>query len=301
MGEGVGQDIRKLSVGGVCKWLTFLVLFCVRGNQEKKYDAGAFIGYSSWRPNSCSTDQDMSERDKKSNKELKAQATDYVASGVRSALGAVPFAGSLLSEIAGTIIPNQRIDRIADFAEKLEERIRDLEEDAVRSHLDDEEFTDLVEEGLRQAARATTEERRAYLASLIAKSLTEEAIEHSESRHLLRMLGELSDVEVVWLRAYDNPVPQEDEEFRERHKHILEPVAAHFGSSEEEIDKEALQKSYKAHLERLGLIAGKVKIDRDKNPEFDRQKGDFKRQLYRTTRLGHLLLRMIDCTADEAA
>lgn len=241
----------------------------------------------------------MIDKGAKSDKQLKAQATDYVTSGVRSALGALPFAGSLLSEIAGTIIPNQRVDRISDFAKKLEERIHDLEEKSVRSHLEDEEFTDLVEEGVRQAARSTTEERRAYLASLIAMSLTKEAIEHSESRHLLRMLGELSDVEVVWLRAYDNPVPQEDEEFRERHKHILAPIGAHFGSSKEEIDKEALQKSYKAHLERLGLIAGKVKADREKNPEFDHQKGDWKRQSYRTTRLGHLLLRMIDLAADE--
>ena len=80
---------------------------------------------------------------------------------------------------------------------------------------------------------------------------------------------------------------------------VLSYVHNQVGSSEEEIDKEALQNSYKTHLERLGLIAGKVKTDRDKNPEFDRQKGDFKRQSYGTTRLGRLLLRMIDCAADE--
>ena len=43
---------------------------------------------------------------------LKNNSADYVASAAKSALGAVPFAGSLLSEIAGNIIPNQRIDRI---------------------------------------------------------------------------------------------------------------------------------------------------------------------------------------------
>lgn len=31
----------------------FSVLFCGRGNQEKRYDAGAFIGYSRWYPNAC--------------------------------------------------------------------------------------------------------------------------------------------------------------------------------------------------------------------------------------------------------
>jgi len=31
----VGQDIRSKPASSVCKWLTFLVLFCVRGIQEK--------------------------------------------------------------------------------------------------------------------------------------------------------------------------------------------------------------------------------------------------------------------------
>jgi hypothetical protein len=51
--------------------------------------------------------------------EIKTQAIDYVASGAKAALGVVPFAGSLLAEVAGSIIPNQRVDRIADFAFKL--------------------------------------------------------------------------------------------------------------------------------------------------------------------------------------
>jgi len=70
------------------------------------------------------------------------------------------------------------------------------------------------------------------------------------------------------------------------------------GSTQEELDKAALQKSYKAHLERLGLIAGKLKTDRDKNPELDQMSGEFKRQSYRTTSLGRLLLRSIDLASD---
>jgi len=236
--------------------------------------------------------------DKVKGNRLQNTASDYVASGLKAALGAVPFAGSLLSEIAGTVIPNQRIDRITDFAQRLETRIAHLEQDAVRSEIDDEEFTDLVEESLRQAARATTEERREYLASLVAQSLSKEAVQHSESRHLIRLLGELSDVEVIWLRFYADPTMGGDQEFRELHQDILEPVAAHMGSSQEELDKSALQKSYKAHLERLGLIAGKVKTDRNKNPEFDSMSGEFKRQGYQTTRLGRLLLRSIDLTSE---
>lgn len=240
----------------------------------------------------------MAEENDSEKNQLQNTAIDYVASGVKATLGAIPFAGSLLSEIAGAVIPKQRIDRITDFAKRLERRIAHLERDAVRSEMDDEEFTDLVEESLRQAARATSEQRREYLASLLANSLSKDAVEHSESRHLLRLLGELSDVEVIWLRFYNNPAMGGDEQFRALHEVILEPVAAHMGSTQDELDKAALQKSYKAHLERLGLIAGKLKIDRNNNPELDKKSGEFKRQSYRTTSLGRLLLQSIDLNSE---
>lgn len=229
--------------------------------------------------------------------QLKSNATDYAVSGVKAVLGAIPFAGSLLSEIAGNVIPQQRIDRIADFAERLERRIAHLEVATVTNEINDEEFTDLVEESLRQAARSTSPERREYLASVVANSLSKEAVEHSESRHLLSLLNELSDVEVVWLRFYVNPTFDGDSDFRERHNQLLAPIPADSSSSQAELDKAALQQSYKDHLERLGLIAGKVKTDRNKSPEFDKFKGEFKRHSYQTTALGRLLLRSIDLIA----
>ena len=79
---------------------------------------------------------------------------NYAVSGVKAALGAIPFAGLIYCpEIAGNVIPQQRIDRIADFAERLERRISHLEAVTVTNEINDEEFTDLVEESLRQAAR----------------------------------------------------------------------------------------------------------------------------------------------------
>jgi hypothetical protein len=76
---------------------------------------------------------------------LAINRSDYVTSAARAALGVVPFAGSLLAEIAGTVIPGQRVDRIVHFAAELEKRIAGLERDSVRIHLTDENFTDLVE------------------------------------------------------------------------------------------------------------------------------------------------------------
>ena len=60
---------------------------------------------------------------------LELRERDYVASAAKSIVGAVPFAGSLLVEIAGTIIPNQRMDRVAQFAQSLETKLASLEQD----------------------------------------------------------------------------------------------------------------------------------------------------------------------------
>lgn len=224
---------------------------------------------------------------------VKAQAVDYLASGARAALSAIPFAGSLLAEVAGSIIPNQRVDRIADFAAKLEERIADLEEVQVRSELHDEEFTDLLEESLTQASRAVSEDRRKYLASLVATSLTTEAVKHSEAKHLMRILGELNDVEILWLRYYLVPTIGGDEEFRDLHKDVFEPVAATTSSSSEELDDHALQQSYRDHLVRLGLVREYLRKGKDGLPEFDRMTGQPKVSRWQASQLGRLLLRSI--------
>ena len=168
-------------------------------------------------------------------------------------LGAVPFAGSLLAELAGTLIPNQRLDRIVKFAQELENRIAQLDQQAIRAKLKDENFTDLMEETMRHAARAVSEERRRYLAALLANGIKSDDVSYIESKHLLRILGELNDAEIVWLRFYLVRMGG-DEEFRTKHQHIVKPIPVHMGSSQADRDKFAIQKSYKQHLEQLGLL-----------------------------------------------
>jgi hypothetical protein len=93
-------------------------------------------------------------------------------------------------------------------------------------------------------------ERREYIANLIANSLSQHDIEYVESKHLLRLLGELNDIEIIWLRFYLEPNAHlwrdGDEEFREKHKNVLSLAI--------DLDKEALQQSYKAHLAQVGLL-----------------------------------------------
>jgi len=245
----------------------------------------------------------MHEFNTKIPSDLSPGSADYVASAAKAALGAVPFAGSLLAELAGNIIPNQRIDRLVKFTQALETRISELDQLHVRGKLQDEEFTDLFEESVRQAARSTTDDRRGYLAAVLANGLSSDALSHAESKHLLRILGEINDAEVIWLRLHAVPQIDGDKEFRERHKATLKPAMARMGSSRAEFDQYALQQSYKEHLASLGLLEQTFAFDpKTRQPTLETSTGRQKVKGYRMTILGRLLLRQIGMgTGDDSA
>lgn len=164
----------------------------------------------------------------------------------------------------------------------------------MRAQLTNENFTDLLEEGLRQSARSLSDDRRGYLASVIANSISSEDVEFFESKHLLRILREINDIEVIWLRFYLIPTIGGDTEFREKHKEILKSVIATIGASQSILDKSALQDSYKEHLTQLGLLKYHYQTNvRTKQPEFDTFTGGLKVSRYEITLLGKLLLRQI--------
>lgn len=221
---------------------------------------------------------------------------DYISSAAKSIVGAAPFVGSLLVEIAGTIIPNQRLDRIAHFAEELEARISEIERSNAQSSLTDEHFTELVEDAMKEAVSAVSEERRRQIANLVANSLKPDEITFIESKHVLRLLGEINDIEVVWLRLYLHPTMGGDEEFRAKHAEILKPRPKHFGLPESDLAKSTLQESYKEHLVQLGLLGEQFEIDsRTKLPVMD-SSGGMKRRAFRITAIGRLLLTQIGFT-----
>jgi hypothetical protein len=225
---------------------------------------------------------------------LQNDTSDYVTSAAKSALGAVPFVGSLLAEVAGIVVPNQRIDRIVKFAQALERRLAHLEQDFVEAQLRDEYFTDLLEEGLRQSARSLTDQRRDYIAAIIANSLSAQDINCVESKHLLRILNEVNDIEVVWLRSYMDPGLMSDNDFREQHQNILQPAVTAMGSSREEFNKSVLQASYKEHLTQLNLLECRYKIDaKTKLPKYNITTGVPEVAGYKITHLGNFLLRQV--------
>ena len=226
---------------------------------------------------------------------LDNRTVDYVLNALRAAVGPFPIVGPLISELAGVVIPNQRADRIAKFVAELECRVRELETSAqITQQLSEESFTDLLEEGFRQAARSLSDERRRYVASLICSSLSDEKVGYVESRHILRILDQINDIEIIWLRYYREQTIGADAGFRKEHAAILQPRSTALDSPQEEVDKETLQESYKEHLSQLNLLERTYEVDmRTEKPEFDSWSGKQKVQGYQITALGRLLLREI--------
>ena len=226
--------------------------------------------------------------------DLKSRLVDYSVAGTRAVANLVPIVGPVLAEVLGVVIPQQRIDRIAKFADELERRLSSVEKNMLKLQLNNGEFTDLIEEGFRQAARSLSDERRRYIASLITNSLSSENINYAESRHLLRILDEVNDIEIIWLRFYREPTMGGDEEFRETHRNVLKPVPATFGSSQETLDKHTLQKSYKEHLFQLRLLERRYRMAHNtKEPAFDERTGTQEVEGYEITSTGRLFLREI--------
>src|SRR5437870_3251687 len=104
---------------------------------------------------------------------------------LRSLASYVPSIGPFLSQVIGVVIPNQKMARLIAFAKVLGDRIKYVEDDITKLRMETPEFTDLLEDGLVQASRALTDERRQYIAALLTTCITDDALEHLEERKLL--------------------------------------------------------------------------------------------------------------------
>jgi len=229
---------------------------------------------------------------------IENQSIDYITAMLKGVAGVTPIAGGLLAELIGTVIPNQRIDRMAKFLKALEAKINNLEVDYVKAQLNREDFADLLEEAARQATHSLSDERRGYIANIIANSLSLHEIECIESKQLLGMLNELNDIEIIWLRYYLPRYSQGDEEFRNAHEEILAPIHMTNSDPPSNIEKLALQRSYKEHLSRLNLINPRYSTDsKTKLPEYDKSSGRQILKSYEITSLGKLLLKHIGLSA----
>lgn len=222
--------------------------------------------------------------------------TDLAVAITKGTLGAIPFVGGIAAEIVGVLIPRQRLDRLAEFLTILSEKMAEIEQNLLDQKMKTEEFVELFEDGMWQAARALTRERKEYIASLLKNSLCNDELNHIQQKELLSLLNELNDIQIIILKSKEFGYRSEAQQaFYEQHKEIIESPMVHVGVDEEDVNNLAMHRAFVNDLQRLGLIETTFKKPKAKElPEMDIKTGMIKAQSSRITRLGKLLLRYID-------
>jgi hypothetical protein len=196
----------------------------------------------------------MSSEDPKGTDHLSNRGIDYLVSALRSGIGILPIYGSFLAELVTVTIPNQRLDRIANYVRALAKRLARFEKSFLDEQAKRSDFCELVEESFHQAARSTTEERREYIANLIANGLREDQEDYLRSRFLLRILGQLNDAEILILHYYDLGNSPKAHEFAEEYPKLVPYAAEWPRSNSEQSDEKAIRQGYHHHLADLDLL-----------------------------------------------
>lgn len=210
---------------------------------------------------------------------LEPTSQDRLATVAKGVVGACPFIGPLAAEAIGTLIPNQRLDRVVEFLRNLDGEVHRLDSrlEKFEKNVCKAEGLDIMEEGLIQAACSISSERKERLARLVGRSLSVAEVKYEESRKLLNLYRDLTDPEILWLLYFSlNPVfgagPHQD--LVKKHPDVLMPISREMGAPQDKVDRAALQDSYKNTLMRFGLI-------------------ELRGKSHQTTSLGRLLVRYI--------
>lgn len=184
--------------------------------------------------------------------ELDTKGADTWAALGRSGVGWMPFVGPLLSEVISAAIPNQRLDRVAKLLEMLVPQLGDLQE-RIDWLEKESEARNLLEAAILHTSKSPWDEKVEFFANLLLSGLTPERIEQSETLHLMKILDQINDVQILILRSYVGRT-HEQQEFKEQHPDVFKSRPVWVGGGAQNIEEAAIFDSYKQDLERLGLL-----------------------------------------------
>ena len=217
---------------------------------------------------------------------LSENKTDYITSVLSGVLGAVPVAGSLLSEAITQIIPNQRMDRVVNFVKELaiefERQQTDIEE-LKQKFKDKYEYGAYFTNCIRYLSNEVYEEKIDYYKNLCISGITGDEKNLIHCERILKILSELDFYEIQYLRYYYDPrmAPTDmmKDVFDKIGFDILFPIYT-MGMKEEQLIEETYKQVTLNNLEKNGLLQIKI------HPRTGRKS-------YEITTLGRLILKKI--------
>ena len=129
---------------------------------------------------------------------LNTRREDIIATAWKGVAGAIPVAGPMLAEIVGSIIPNQRLDRVTDFLQELDKRLTKVEAITLKQNI---LAIDLFEDAVIAASRSLTEIRNKYIVSFVKNSISANSSDYDIKKKLIYILQELTDKDIDILRS----------------------------------------------------------------------------------------------------
>lgn len=96
---------------------------------------------------------------KASMERVKGKSEEIAFATAKGLISSIPVIGPVAAEIAGTVIPQRRMDRIEKLFTYLAGSVSGLDPEYVQEKMQEPEFVDLLEEAIADAAKAKSEER----------------------------------------------------------------------------------------------------------------------------------------------
>lgn len=247
--------------------------------------------------------------------DLSESTEDRKSAIARAFIGLTPGFGSVLTELFNELIPNQKQERIKIFAEVLDMRVSHLETDFIAKKISTPEIALIVEEGFRQATKATTEERRKYVANLLAGAISEpvEDFRLLEISKCLSLLSELNDIEILFLKYESLPHP-DAQKFKDLHPVLFDDYHPSFEAKTraEVVDRRLFKVTCRRKLREVGLIEEEYEIEEPERgahrfmektpnptPKYNSQGKPVIKNV-RVTGLGRRLLAYIESSSDKS-
>jgi hypothetical protein len=225
---------------------------------------------------------------------------DKLVAATKGIVGIVPWAGGLLGELIGQVIPKQRHDRIVTYIRILNDRIETLEVDVVKNILDNPEKIGLIEDGGYQAAQSTSTNRIRQIAEAVFNGLSEEDSQIVRRKRILKIFGEIDDDELVLLNAYaiSSGRGMRDPEVEAAWQATNQPQPTHLQSQQSEIENRKLFELGRSRLLNLGLLEQAFsRVKKGEIPEFDDKTGTIKGRV-QISYLGRMLIKEIGQSLD---
>lgn len=217
---------------------------------------------------------------------------DLLAGAVRTGLSLLGPVGAIAAEFITEFVPQQRLDRLHDFVEKLGARLVGLEEQFKTRLASDAGFAALTEQATLSAVRAASGQHRSDLAELLKQGLSHSEAEMLEEQALLSLRDRINDAQVLLLMSHGSFEQtfrnEERAEFQKAHPGVFGIRPTTYGSSPDERRRWTMREHYERELAAYGLL---------KDTEGIAKSGAVRR--YEITSLGLLLLKAIGRDRDQ--